>query len=196
MPTFEEITESYVKNSPFGENSIFSKSYREKERIEVEKRGQEWEERRKTTREISVQNQNEEEYSRNSFAVERGLQIKTSDGSAVIYYEGKLYIGNEIFDPQKGKIEATPYVEKDGELGHAYRWAIGEYDKDEGKFADDWGILRLEEEETSHLENKVRAETGKVLRTAYQVPIVKNGKRLLGKVTEKNWNYRLNARKK
>jgi hypothetical protein len=97
----------------------------------------------------------------------------------------------EAIDTEKGKLANAP-TNLIHELGHAYRWAIGSNQKDEGQFADSWQSLKLEEEETSHLENQVRADTNAPLRTTYNTVIVSNGKRVLGKGRYKNWDYRKN----
>ena len=71
------------------------------------------------------------------------------------------------------------------ELGHAYRWKIGLNQKDESSVVDSFTGFRKEEEETAHLENRVRIQTNRPLRTKYSFNlIVKNKKRIFG-----NWNY-------
>ena len=52
---------------------------------------------------------------------------------------------------------------------------------------DGLGFLPLEEEQTAHLENLVRVELGKPLRTFYSVQIVKDKKRIL---TDKGYLYK------
>ena len=61
------------------------------------------------------------------------------------------------------------------ELGHLYNYSKG---FNYSGYADSWEILPLEEEQTAHLENLVRFELRKPLRTVYNVEIVKNKKRI------------------
>ena len=74
----------------------------------------------------------------------------------------------EALNTEKGMM-----VDKDivliHELAHAYNY---EMDKNYQGYVDSDSLLELEEEETSHLENLVRVETNKPLRTAYSVPII------------------------
>jgi hypothetical protein len=77
------------------------------------------------------------------------------------------------------------------ELGHVYRYNTGEEVED--NTLDSWNLLQEEEEETSHLENVIRAETGRLLRWTYGgEPIIdESGKRIYG---ESRWDYRLKAK--
>jgi hypothetical protein len=102
--------------------------------------------------------------------------------------------GSEKINTEKG-IFGDAYIALIHELAHSYRWLIGKGKEDDGKFLDNDNLLKKEEEETSHLENKIRAETGRPLRTAYSLPIIRGGKRIYGEGKEKNWDYRANANK-
>ena len=84
----------------------------------------------------------------------------------------------EKLNTEKGVI-ADAAINLIHELGHLYNYSMG---FNYSGFADnpkgDLGLLRLEEEETCHLENLVRVELDKPLRTAYQVTIVRNKHRI------------------
>ena len=81
----------------------------------------------------------------------------------------------EAVNIEGGKIQADSAIVLIHELGHAYNF---ETDKGYEGYVDPDNLLEKEEEETSHLENLVRVETNKPLRTAYSVPIVKNKSRI------------------
>jgi hypothetical protein len=124
----------------------------------------------------------------------------SSQNATMCYWK---YKNPEAVPTENGKT-ANAAINLIHELGHAYRYEIGEQQKAEGKYIskegqyvgedpNDFIKLKVEEEEASHLENKVRAEMKRPLRTSYELTIVKNGKRLYG-VQEKNWDYRTKAK--